>query len=231
MWEWNASLPTMVGILPRDGDAKDVRWFKGPARNTLHFLNASDSGNKVTMELPVSDEERSPSQIKRWTFDLNSKSEAFAEEVVTTSNGVLARMDDRYLSLPYRYGFVGHNDPSKPYDTVAGGNRAGRVTNVYRRFDLANRGAKESEFFVGPVQSLQESGFVPRKGSTAEGDGYILGVASNYAEMASELHIVDAQRMEEGAVAVVKLPFRLRGGTHVNWFSADDLAAQRAEAV
>ena len=37
--------------------------------------------------------------------------------------------------------------------------------------------------------------------------------------------------MEEGAVAVVKLPFRLRGGTHVNWFSADDLAAQKAESV
>ncbi len=81
------------------------------------------------------------------------------------------------------------------------------------------------------MQSLQECGFVPRKGSTAEGDGYVMGIASNYAEMASELHIVDAQRMEEGAVAVVKLPFRLRGGTHVNWFGADDLAAQKAETV
>ena len=72
---------------------------------------------------------------------------------------------------------------------------------------------------------------MPRKGSTAEGDGYVVGIASNYAEMSSELHIVDAQKMEEGAVAVVKLPFRLRGGTHVNWFGSEDLAAQRAETV
>ena len=71
MWEWNGDLPTMIGVLPRDGDAKDVRWFKGPSRNTLHFLNASDGDNKVTMELPVSDGERTPSQIKRWTFNLN----------------------------------------------------------------------------------------------------------------------------------------------------------------
>jgi len=85
-------------------------------------------------------------------------------------------------------------------------------------------------YFVGDTQSLQESGFVPRKGSTEEGDGYIMGVASNYAEMMSELHIVDAQRMEDGAVAVVKLPFRLRGGTHVNWFSAAELAEQEASA-
>jgi carotenoid cleavage dioxygenase len=160
---------------------------------------------------------------------LNSRDDRFGEEVVSTSNGVLARMDDRYLSLPYRYGWVGNNDPSQPYDTATGGDRAGRVTNTYRRFDL--QGGPDSVFFVGPTQSLQESGFVPRKGSTAEGDGYVMGIASNYAEMASELHIVDAQRMEEGAVAVVKLPFRLRGGTHVNWFSADELAAQAADAA
>jgi carotenoid cleavage dioxygenase len=225
MWEWDGSLPTMVGILPRDGEAGDVRWFQGPARNTLHFLNASDEGNSIEMELPVSDEERSPSRIKRWTFDLNSRNDRFGEEVVSESNGVLARMDDRYLSLPYRYGFVGNNDPSRPFDSErAGGNF--RVTNTYDRFDL--RGNNTGTYFVGDTHSLQESGFIPRKGSTEEGDGYIMGVASNYAEMMSELHIVDAQRMDEGAVAVVKLPFRLRGGTHVNWFSAAELAEQEA---
>jgi carotenoid cleavage dioxygenase len=227
MWEWNGDLPTMVGLLPRDGDASDVRWFEGPARNTLHFLNAMDDGNRVVMDLPVSDTERSPSQIKRWIFDMNSRDDRFGEDVVSTANGVLARMDDRYLSLPYRYGFVGNSDPSLPYDAErAGGPR--RTTNTYVRYDLQSN--DESVFFVGDVQSLQESGFVPRRGSTEEGDGYIMGVASNYEEMASELHIVDAQRMEEGAVAVVKLPFRLRGGTHVNWFSAAELAEQEAEA-
>jgi carotenoid cleavage dioxygenase len=226
MWEWDGSLPTMVGLLPRDGDAGDVRWFQGPSRNTLHFLNAADEGNQVVMDLPVSDTERSASQIKRWTFDLNSRDDRFGEEVVSTANGFLARMDDRYLSLPYRYGFVGHTDPSLPFDAErAGGNM--RVTNTYVRYDL--RSGQESTYYAGDVQSLQESGFVPRRGSTEEGDGYIMGVASNYAEMASELHIVDANRMEEGAVAVVKLPFRLRSGTHVNWFSGAELAAQEAE--
>ena len=227
MWVWDGSLPTMVGVLPRDGDASDVRWFQGPARNTLHFLNAMDDDNRVLMDLPVSDGERSPSQIKRWTFDMNSRNDRFGEEVVSTANGVLARMDDRYLSLPYRYGFVGNSDPSLPFDEARVGGRR-RVTNTYQRYDL--QGGPTSTFFVGDTQSLQESGFVPRKGSTEEGDGYIMGVASNYAEMASELHIVDANRMEEGAVAVVKLPFRLRSGTHVNWFSAAELAEQEASA-
>ena len=60
------------------------------------------------------------------------------------------------------------------------------------------------------MHSLQEPCFVPRKNSKGEGDGYVLTVASNYAEMESELHIVDAQRMEEGAICKVMLPFRLR---------------------
>ncbi len=32
--------------------------------------------------------------------------------------------------------------------------------------------------------------------------------------------------MEEGAIATVKLPFRLRSGTHTNWFCAAELPPQ-----
>ena len=62
--------------------------------------------------------ERDPSQIRRWTFDLKSKKRRVPEEVVSTTPGILPRMDDRFLSLPYRYGYVGNNDSSKPYDTA-----------------------------------------------------------------------------------------------------------------
>jgi carotenoid cleavage dioxygenase-like enzyme len=222
MWEWDGSKPTYVAVVPRDGSTKDVRWFKGPARNTLHFLNATDhSDGRITMELPTSSGERDPSQIRRWTFNMNSKKDTFDEEVVSTANGVLARMDDRYLSLPYQYCYVGNRDPNLPFDKVKAGGAGGFVTNQYQRLDV-NTG-KTSSYFVGPVQGLQESCFVPRKGSKGEGDGYLMGIASNYESMSSDLVIVDAQRLEEGAVATVKLPFRLRGGTHTNWFPASDL--------
>jgi carotenoid cleavage dioxygenase-like enzyme len=230
MWEWNGDLPTMVGILPRDGGAKDVRWFKGPARNTLHFLNAVDTPDgKVVMDLPTSSGERDPSQIRRWTFDMRSPNkDTFDEEVVSTANGVLARMDDRYLGYDYRYCYVGNRDPSLPYDTAKGGNNAGRVTNQYLRVDVKNPKGEPGKYFVGPVGSLQECCFVPRKGRTAEGEGYLLGIANNYESMSSDLTICDAQRMEEGTIATVKLPFRLRSGTHTNWFGADELPPFKA---
>ena len=225
MWVWDGSLPTYIGILPRTGSGKDVRWFKGPARNTLHFLNAVEhKDGKITMDLPVSSGERDPSQIRRWTFDMKSrKKDTFDEEVISTANGVLARMDDRYLSRDYRYCYVGNRDPSLAFDKARAGGMGGFVTNQYLRVDVKNPTAKPGAFYVGPVQGLQENCFVPRKGSTTEGDGYLVGVASNYETMSSDLVIVDAQRMEEGAIATVKLPFRLRGGTHTNWFGAGEL--------
>ncbi|MCP5144381.1 MAG: carotenoid oxygenase family protein [Gammaproteobacteria bacterium] len=227
MWEWNENVPTMVAVLPRDGEAKDVRWFRGPPRNTLHFLNATDRGDRITMELPCSDGERTPSEIKRWSFNMNSKNEYFEEETVNTANGVLARMDDRYLSLDYQYAYVGNRDTSLPYDNDKGAGMGGRVTNQYLRVDVKT-GKTTGAYFVGPTHSLQESCFVPRKGGTAEGDGYLMGVANNYESMTSDLVIVDAQRMEEGAIATVKLPFRLRSGTHTNWFNRAELPAPPA---
>ena len=143
---------------------------------------------KITMDLPTSSGERDPSQMRRWTFDMKSrKNDTFDEEVISTANGVLARMDDRYLSLPYKYCYVGNRDPSLPFDKARAGGMGGFVTNQYLRVDVTNPKAEPGKFFVGPVQGLQESCFVPRKGSTAEGDGYLMGIASNYETMSSDL--------------------------------------------
>ncbi len=140
MWEWKGDLPTMVGVLPRNGDAKDVRWFKGPSRNTLHFLNATDRvterGSKITMELPTSSGERDPSQIRRWTFDLKSKKDSFLEEVVSVTPGILPRMDDRFLSLDYRYAYVGSRDTSRPPDPKRAPGLGPMASNVMQRLDV-----------------------------------------------------------------------------------------------
>ena len=227
MWEWNGELPTMVGVLPRDGEAKDVRWYKGPSRNTLHFLNATDRGSKVTMELPTSSGERDPSQIRRWTFDLKSrKKDTFDEEVVSTTPGILPRMDDRFLSLDYRYAFVSSRDTSVPPDlkrAPAMANLGPFASNVLQRLDVRTGEIKQAH--VEPVLSLQESCFVPRKNAKGEGDGYVMCIASNYESTSSDLLIADAQRLDEGVIATVKLPFRLRSGTHTNWYPQSDLPA------
>ncbi len=85
-----------------------------------------------------------------------------------------------------------------------------------------------TSFFAGDTHSLQEVSFVPRRGSSEEGDGYLIGTASNLAEMRTELVIVDAQRLEE--IARVYLPFRAPTQVHGYWYDAEELDLANREA-
>jgi carotenoid cleavage dioxygenase len=66
--------------------------------------------------------------------------------------------------------------------------------------------------------------FVPRRRGAAEGDGYLVGVCSRSRENGrSDLLIVDAQRMGEGPVATVRLPYRAAPQVHGFWVPGDQL--------
>jgi carotenoid cleavage dioxygenase len=167
------------------------------------------------MELPTSSGERDPSQIRRWTFDLNSKSDGFQEDVVSTTPGFLPRMDDRHLSLDYRYAFISSRDNQGAPPAPGAGPMSGG-TQVVQRLDV--RTGKIDECPIAGKVALQESCFVPRANSREEGDGYVMTVVSNFDSMSSDLIITDAQHLDDGVIATVKLPFRLRSGTHTNWY-------------
>ena len=246
-WAWDGSRPSLIGILPRDGDAKDMRWFKGKGRAMVHIANAKTEGNIVTLyaayvdgpfapfipyfkSMDGSPLKPSPALLRKYTFDLNSKSDEYKEEIVWNAPvGDIVRVDTRYMTLPNRYAYLSHNDPSKPFDEAKVGNLRGRVTNVYSQYNLENNAV--STYFAGPTHSLAEPSFVPRgkasrnavlHGSGDEGDGYLIGLASNLAEMRSELVIADSKHLEDGDVARVILPFRT-SGLHGLWIGDDEV--------
>jgi carotenoid cleavage dioxygenase len=237
-WGWDPREPSYIGVLPRDGEAKDVRWFKGKARAMIHVLNAKTEGNIVTLYAAHVDGAFAPfipyfksvdgsalsgtgALFRKYTIDLSSRSDTYEEEVLwETPVQDIARIDTRFMTLATRYGFSGYNDAAKPYDERRGGPLKGRVMNSYCRFDVESR--QISSYFAGEVHSLQECCFVPRKGSHREGDGYLIGVANNYAEMRSELVIADAQQLADGDVARVILPFR-SSGLHGLWVGDDEV--------
>jgi len=64
---------------------------------------------------------------------------------------------------------------------------------------------------------------VPRCDGAPEGDGYIVGVANDYAAMRSELVIADAHHLADGPVARVLMPFRLHMQVHGWWVPASTL--------
>lgn len=236
-WAWDYTKPTYYGIVPRRGEAKDVRWFKGPQRGIVHTLNARTEGQKVILDAPIFDgnpfpffpfvdgskwdPQKAQAFFRRVTFDLNSKDDGYTEEILIKTPVVdLVRIDDRYQGEKLRYGFTSFSDPSRPFDEARAG-RVGRVSNSYGRFDLES--GKVDSYFAGPTHSLQEICFVPRSANAPEGDGYIMGIANNFAEMRSELIIADTQNLAAGDVARVLLPFRSNVQVHGRWYDSGQL--------
>jgi carotenoid cleavage dioxygenase-like enzyme len=239
-WWWDATKPSYIGVARRDGDGKSVRWFKGPLRCMMHVFNAYDDGDKVVLYAPFYDGNFFPffpntdgtpfnpalarSLIRKITLDLSSKSDTWQEEILWPMPIVdLGKVDPRVVSLQPRYLYTSFSDEARPYERAACGPGApARMTNSYGRFDLET--GKVDRYFAGPTHNLQELSFVPT--GDAEGQGYLVGVAANYAEMRSELVIVDAQRLGDGDVARVILPFRISQQVHGVWAGAGGGADQ-----
>jgi carotenoid cleavage dioxygenase-like enzyme len=240
-WGYDPKMPAHVAIIPRDGDVKDIRWFKGTPQQAMlvHTTNARTEGNKVILDAPVAGGNFHPyfpsidgspyntaarhPTIRRWTFDLDSKNDTWQEEILFGGMKVTSfvRMDDRYLTHPFRYSYMMLTDPSRPLDEKRFGNLAARVSNLWVRLDHAT--GATTQLFAGEVHGFSEPQFIPRAKDAPEGDGYLIGAMNNFEEMRSDIVIVDALRLEEGPVARIRLPFRLHTQVHGWWASADDL--------
>ena len=234
-WTYDRSLPCHVAIIPRDGEVKDIRWFRGtPEQNMLaHTTNARSEGDRVIFDAPVASNNFHPffpnadgssfdvagvsPTIRRWTFDLASKDEGWREEILFNGQRgtSMVRIDDRYLTRPFRYSYMLMVDPSLPFDRARGGNLSVRVANAIWRFDHHTNAI--DRLSAGSTHGLSEPQFVPARPDAPEGEGWILTVANDFAEMRSELVIADAMRLGEGPIARVKMPFRLHTQVHGWW--------------
>lgn len=238
-WAWDSSLPTYFGVMRRGGDGKDVRWFKGPERCATHIMSAFSDGERVYVDVPLAkrnqfgffphlhekfDAQLAQTQITRLSVDLSKKSARdYRMEELYPHVGELPRIDERYLTLPYKTGFLMVSDPTKPRHEKL--QAPAKISNCYVRMDHSTR--KTSTFFVGNASSLSECVFAPRSDNAPEGDGYIMGIATRLMEGGrSDLVIVDTAQMEAGPVATVKLPMRAPGQIHGWWSSAKDLATK-----
>jgi carotenoid cleavage dioxygenase-like enzyme len=237
-FSWNPNLPTWLGVMRRGGDGKDLRWFKGPERCATHVMGAFSDGDRIFIDMDMGlknqfpffpntdgspwDRHAAEGRVTRLSVDLSKQHiDTYDMEILFPREiGILPRQDDRFHTIPYRYGFMPTFDFTKPVDERLA-NAPTRPVNCYTKFDLAT--GKTSTYFVGNAGSLQECVFVPRSATAPEGDGYLLGIANALLEGRSNLVVVDTQHMEDGAVATVKLPFRLNQGIHGWWVAGAKL--------
>jgi carotenoid cleavage dioxygenase-like enzyme len=72
-------------------------------------------------------------------------------------------------------------------------------------------------FSFGDTQIMEEAVFVPRPGTTAERDAWLVAPSINLAEGVTELHVFDVAAVEDGPVATWRADVALPAGFHGAW--------------
>jgi carotenoid cleavage dioxygenase-like enzyme len=215
---WEPARGTHIGIFPRDGSTSDIRWFKAPPSMAWHSMNASQTGEKINLDVcaqacPAFPDHtgKTPSDanlrqyLTRWTMDWSDHG-----SVVTTqlheSVCEYPKIDDRRLGMPYRFGFV----------ACAGGPGTGDLFHrAVGRYELAT--GQLSAFHFGESAAISEAIFVPKSPQSAEADGYLLLTVFDERRNASYLAILDATHIEGGPIARAHVDHRVPIGFHGVW--------------
>ena len=224
-------------VMRRGGDGSDLRWYKGPERCATHVMGAWSDGDMCYVDMDMAHKNQFPffpnrygepfdpigasGVVTRLSVDLSKSMDEYDMEALYPNNGVLPRQDDRYQTVPYRFGFMPTIDHSKPPHPALE-KMPFRPNNTYTMFD--HQKGTATGYYAGDAVALQEPCFVPRRPDAPEGDGYVVGMSERILEgNRSELLIIDTADFEAGPVARVQLPFRIFGQVHGWWVSGSDL--------
>ena len=216
---WNPHREIYLGVLPRFGTGRQIRWFTAPNQFMSHVMNAFNEGTKVHIDVcrasgnlfpffPEFDQAFDPSgfdpKLTRWTVDMASPEDSF-ESAHTLSDfiGEFPRNDDRFQMRPYRHGWL--------LGFTGARNSLGHV-------DLQSG---TTEQWAAPVTCpVMEPCFIPRHETAAEGDGWVIQALTNSETMRTELNLFVATEIRKGPIATVKLPLRLKPAYHGSWSDA-----------
>jgi carotenoid cleavage dioxygenase len=226
-FSYDSTLPSYLGVLERGADGSQMKWFPGPTVMCTHTMGAWSEGSRIIVDMDGAEANQFPffpnrhepfdpvkgmGVIRRFSVDLaDTTANSFSMEVLFPEvKGVLARQDDRYHTLKYRYGFMLTIKP--------GPARQASWTMV------DHETGKVSVYDPGPSTALAEMCFVPRSKDAPEGDGYLVGVANRLDQGGrSDLIVVDTRDLEAGPIAVVKMPYKAVGQIHGFWVQGHQL--------
>ena len=215
---WHPESGARVGLLPREGNAEDIRWCEVEPCYVFHPLNAYDAADGTV----VLDVVRHPSMFARDARGPNDDPATLYRWVLDPATGrtqetplddrgqEFPRHDERRLGKPYRYGYTA---------TLAFGDAGTGVAPGLLKHDLETGGSAFHQ--EGPERYFMEPVFVPASDDAGEDEGWVMAYLYDAREDRSDVVILDARDFDGGPVATVHLPRRVPYGFHGNWAPDD----------
>lgn len=227
--QFHPELKSRFAIIPRHGNADDIRWFEAEPTYALHWLNAWEEGDEIILDgyfqeepMPKSypdapeglermmaylDQGLLKPRLHRWRFNL--KTGETREQRLDDRTLEFGMFNQRYAGKPYRYAYSAVAVPG--WFLFSG----------LIKHDL-EQGTSE-EFKLGPNRYASETPFAPRINAKDEDDGYLVSFVADVEADTSECVLIDAKNFSAGPVCRIILPERICSGTHAVWASADEI--------
>ena len=216
-FSWSDDYPARIGVMPRTGGDRDVRWFDVAPCFIFHTLNAYDDGSTVVLDAcrnsevwrKAGDMQSGTGKLSLHRFRFDLASGAVKEETLDDRPMEFPRVADAVIGRKHRFGWTLGLDSSHPESPGF----AGILKN-----DLATGRSEMHD--CGPGRTAGETVFVPAQGADPSSDeGYLLSYVYDAATNGSELWVLDASRMSRPPLARVALPQRVPNGFHGSWLA------------
>lgn len=218
-YSWNPDYPARVGVMARESDGSDVRWFDVEPCYVYHPLNAYDDGDRIVLDVvrhpkSFATDHNGPNegepQLHRWVVDQGAGK--VLEEQLDDHGQEFPRVDDRVVGRRHRYGYAVGLAPEGP-------------DNPYRDIALAPASVLKHDLVAGTTEARSlgagtepgELVFVADGPDAAEDEGVLMGYVYDRASDRSDLVVLDAATLD--TVATVHLPARVPHGFHGSWIA------------
>jgi carotenoid cleavage dioxygenase-like enzyme len=235
--KFHPDVPARFGIIPRHGEPNAIRWFEAAPCYILHVVNCWEEGNEVVMiacrqpnpggrrdpmDGPLSSqmgERRRIHQLHEWRFNLLTG--LSRERVLDDSNTEVPTVNRLFLGIKNRYAYHQYIPLIGDESDIAG--RCQTFDALYK-YDLSDGSYQRYDYGKGVCGS--ETHFAPRKGAgfeSREDDGYLVTFVHDSVNWISRCLVFDAHDIEQGPVAVIRMPRRFNLGFHAIWVRGEDL--------
>jgi len=215
-------MPSRFGIIPRYGDANEIRWFEAEPCYIYHTINCWEEGDEIIMDCCINPNPTPQKDLPKGTpvveklnaylrlnaylhrYHFNLKTGETKEYRLDDLGTEFPLMNSQYLGRKSKYAYNQRLELSKTlrFDAIV-------------KYDTEQQTAVTHEY--GENKYGSESPFIPKPNATDEDDGYVISFVTDAREDTSEVIILDAKNMDKAPLARIMLPQRVPLGFHACW--------------
>ncbi len=205
-----------LGVMPREGNNSDVRWFDIDPCFVFHSFNSFEQGNKIVLYVSRQQEamvggfkdiyggETTVAKLWRWVIDLEKGT--VSEEQLDDGACDFPRVNDNRIGLHSDFGYC--MQIKTDVESLTFGE------NLFK-YHLES--GKRTDHHLGNNVAGGEPVFAPKPGAKSEDEGWVLSLVHERNSRKSKLVIIDAQAFDQEPVAEVIIPQRVPYGAHGSW--------------